>query len=212
MKFQQSSGDGSGQPHSSRCVFTIVTDWGVVMPAWNHHRIALAIGAGLALVGSAVVLLTDHTGHTVPELDQDLWRAVSPVVHADLPANAKVTWPGGRWFCAERAVETRRDGGDVRVGLLATCTAYIQRDGALVMSSGFSGALVVTLTSGPDGYRVRDVEVPVDGAGNDASLRRMFSAAGYKEVRSSSGRAGPDPAPEARAAFGLPAGAPVLPR
>jgi hypothetical protein len=179
------------------------------MPTWNRHRTALAIGAGLALVGSAVVLLTDHAE---PELDEDLWRAVNPVVHADLPTNPKLTWLGGRWFCAERAVETQRDGDAVRVGLIATCEAYIQRDGALTRGGRFAGALVVTLTSGPDGYRVRDVEVPLDGAGNDASLRRMFSAAGYEEVRSSTGRARPDPAPEARAAFGLPADAPVLPR
>jgi hypothetical protein len=175
----------------------------------NRHRIALAAGAGLALVGSAVVLLTDHAE---PELDEDLWRSVNPVVHADLPTNPKVTWPGGRWFCAEQAVETRRESGDVRVGLIATCEAYFQRAGTLTTSSGFSGALVVTLTSGPHGYQVRDVEMPLDGAGHDASLRRMFSAAGYEEVQSSMGRARPDPAPEARAAFGLPADAPVLPR
>lgn len=182
------------------------------MPTWSRRWIALATGAGFLLAGTAVavVLLTDPAE---PELDEDLMRAVGPVVHADLPVNRKVTWPGsaaGRWFCAERAVETRRDGSDVRVGLIANCSEYVRRDGVLVQNGGWSGALVVTLASGPDGYRVRDVEVPVDGAGHDASLQRMFSSAGYEEVRRSASRAGPDPAPEARAAFGLPADAPVV--
>ncbi|WET76559.1 hypothetical protein P3102_20775 [Amycolatopsis sp. QT-25] len=182
------------------------------MRAWSRRWIALGAGAGCLLAGTvvAVVLLTDHAE---PELDEDLWRAVAPVVHAELPANRKHTWPGspaGRWFCAERAVETRRDGSDVRVGLIANCSEYVGRDGVLVQSSGRSGALVVTLASGPDGYRVRDIEAPVDGAGHDESLRRMFSTAGYEEVRRSASRAGPDPAPEARAALGLPADAPVV--
>ena len=128
-------------------------------------------------------------------------RAVAPVVHADLPTNPKVTWPGsagGRWFCAERPVQTRRDGLTFEWDLIANCSEYVRRDEVLVEGSGSSMALVVTLASGPDGYRVRDVEVPVDGAGNDASLRRMFSEAGYEEVRRSAGRPGPDPAPEAR--------------
>lgn len=182
------------------------------MRTWNRRRIAVAAGAGFLLAGTTVAVAS-LTGQAEPELDQDLLRAVAPVIHADLPVNRKVTWPGvsgGRWFCAERAVETRRDGGDVRVGLIASCSEYVQRGGVLVMGSGFSGALVVTLTSGPGGYRVRDVEAPTDGAGHDVSLRRMFSTAGYAEVRRSAGRAGPDPAPEARAAFGLPADAPVV--
>jgi hypothetical protein len=181
------------------------------VPPWNRRRIALIAGAGLVLAGLTVVL----TVHAEPELDEDLWQAVSPVVHAELPANPKVTWPvspGERWFCASRAVETRQDGSDVRVGLMATCEAYVRRDNALAKSGGHAGALVVTLISGPDGYRVREVEVPLDGAGHDASLRRMFTTAGYEVVRNSANRAGLDPAPEARAAFGLPADAPVLPR
>jgi hypothetical protein len=181
------------------------------MPTWNRRRITQAAGAVLVLAGAlvTVVLLTEDPE---PEFDENLWQAVAPVVHADLPANRKVTWavsPGERWFCAERPVETRRDGGDVRVGLIARCDAYVRQDSALVQSGGMSDALVVVLTPGPDGYRVREVEVPSDGAGHDASLRRMFSAAGYEKVRDSASQAGPDPAPEARAAFGLPADTPV---
>ncbi|ALG06760.1 hypothetical protein [Kibdelosporangium phytohabitans] len=176
-------------------------------------RTWIAIG-GLLVAGAAVAVPMLVPEPAAPELDQELLRAVAPVVHADLPVNRKVVWPGtagGRWFCAERPVETRRDGDDVRFGLLASCSEYAHRDGKLVHGSGFSGALVVTLAASPDGYRVRDVELPPDGAGNSAALKRMFSAAGYEQVQRSAGH-GPDPAPEARAAFGLPADAPVVPR
>jgi hypothetical protein len=109
-------------------------------------------------------------------------------------------------------VETRHTGDGVRVGLVATCSEYAHRDGALVESAGLHSPLVVTLTTDRDGWRVRAVDVPADGAGHDASLRRMFSRAGYEEVRRSIDEPGPDPAVEARTAFGLPADAPVLPR
>jgi hypothetical protein len=181
------------------------------MPTWNRRRIMFAVAGAVLLAGSAitVALLTDPE----PELDQNLWQAVNPVVHAELLANKKITHsvsPGMRWFCAEEPVETRRDGADVRVGVRMTCIAYEQRDGALVERAGSSGPLVVTLTPTPDGHRVREVEVPVDGRGFDASVRRMFSPAGYAVVTDTVGKAGPNPAAEARAAFGLPADAPVL--
>lgn len=182
------------------------------MPTWNRSRIAATAGGALLLAGTAVVLLTDTAK---PELDHDLLRAVTPVVHTDLPNNRKVTWPaspGARWFCAEHPIETHRDGDDVRVGLIADCSEYTPRDGALLLTGGRRGPLVVTLTPTPHGYQVRDVETPTDGAGHDASLQRMFTEAGYDEIRRSAGRAGPDPAPEARAAFGLPADAPVVDR
>ncbi|ONI77264.1 hypothetical protein ALI144C_34950 [Actinosynnema sp. ALI-1.44] len=172
------------------------------------------MSAALLLTGTAVAVLL-LTSPARPELDEDLLRAVAPVVHTDLPTNRKVVWPsqpGGRWFCAQRPVEIRRDGDDVRLGLIANCSMYVRRDAALVLSGGFSGGLVAVLTPGPDGYRVRDVEVPVDGAGNAESLKRMFSTAGYEEVRRSTGRTGLDPTPQARAAFGLPANAPVASR
>jgi hypothetical protein len=184
------------------------------VPTLNRRRITLTICAALLLaaVPVAVILLTDE-----PELefDENLWHAVTPAVHANLPTNPKVVWavsPGERWFCAEKAIETRRDGSDVRVGLIVTCEAYSQRDNTLVRSSGHAAPMVVTLTSGPSGYQVRDVEVPADGAGHDVSVRRMFSSAGYEKIQDSGHRVGPDPAPEARVAFGLPADAPVYPR
>ncbi|GAA4011030.1 hypothetical protein GCM10022247_36710 [Allokutzneria multivorans] len=166
----------------------------------TRKRVALAVSAGIVLfVGTVLVLQKPKL-----ELDEQLVRAVSPAVHEALLSNKKLTWPtksGGRWFCAERVVETRRDGDTVRVGVLASCMNYARGDGCLASNAGSSGAVVVTLR----GTQVLDVEVPIDGAGNDEMLRRMFSDAGYAEVRRSIGRDTPDPAPEAKAAFGLPA-------
>ncbi|WP_086824491.1 hypothetical protein [Allokutzneria sp. NRRL B-24872] len=172
------------------------------MPNWN--RVALAVGAGVALIAGTLLLRSDPE----PELDQGLVREVSPAVHEALLSDKKLTWQargGGRWFCAERPVETRRDGDTVRVGVLATCMNYARGEECLASSAGSSSAVVVTLR----GTQVLNVEVPPDGAGNDETLRRMFSGAGYAEVRRSIGRDTPDPAPEARAAFGLPAEAPI---
>ncbi|SDM32850.1 hypothetical protein [Allokutzneria albata] len=169
----------------------------------SRSRIALIVGAGIAVATTVVLLRNDPK----PELDEDLVREVTPAVHSALLTNGKLTWPtksGGRWFCATRAVETRRDGDMVRVGVLATCMDYTRVERCLASSAGSSGAVVVTLR----GNQVLNVEVPVDGAGNDAMLRRMFSEAGYAEVRRSVGRESPDPAPKAKAAFGLPADAP----
>ncbi|MFL6125387.1 hypothetical protein [Actinophytocola sp.] len=182
------------------------------MPGWNRRWTALSAGAGLLLAGTAAVLLVTDAK---PELDETLLREVGPVVHAALPTDRELTWPGplkGRWFCAERWVETRHIDGAVRVGLIANCSEYARRDGALVESAGLHSPLVVTLTPGRNGWRVHDVDVPTDGAGHDASLRRMFTQPGYEEVRRSMGEPGPDPAVEAREAFRLPVDAPVLPR
>nr|WP_052478539.1 hypothetical protein [Kibdelosporangium sp. MJ126-NF4]CEL18892.1 hypothetical protein [Kibdelosporangium sp. MJ126-NF4]CTQ95304.1 hypothetical protein [Kibdelosporangium sp. MJ126-NF4] len=197
------------------------------MQTWNNRRLAWIVAVELVLLGAVIFLSrplerwiesgepTRPASPERPELDQDLLRAIAPVVHADLPTNHKVVWAGrgGRWFCAESPVETGHAGTAIYLGVVAMCSEYVARDGVLVHSAGFRSPLLVTLErGGQDGYVVRDVEKPHDGSANDASLRRMFTLAGYWDIDRVTREASPDPAPEARAALGLPPDAPVVMR
>jgi hypothetical protein len=156
----------------------------------------LRIGVLLAVVG---LWLFTVLVHQPPKVDQALAEKVLPVIDAHLQ--------GGKWFCTERVIEIRQQDDELRVGLDTSCQEYFRSGNTLVAASGQSSPKLVTLAGGPDRYEVRRVQSPLDGAGYSDSVRRMFSAAGYTEVRRSV--ALPDPAVEARQEFGLPPDAPV---
>jgi hypothetical protein len=180
--------------------------------------------AGGAVVAGAVawwLLARDE-----PPMDEALLDSVRPAIHEQLPRATEVSGggmltdarqdPPARWFCAEKPIEIRRQGTDIRVGMVAHCAEYGVRDGALVNGTGTSGAMVVTVTGEPDAYRLSTVEWARDGAAHAASIREMFTPAGAREaLRIEQGGEAPGSATledEARRHFGLPPDAPVLPR
>lgn len=179
-------------------------------------------GGGLLIAGAVAwqALARDE-----PPMDGALLASVRPAIHEQLPRSPEVGGHGvltgrhqelrPRWFCAEKPIEIRRLGNEIRVGLIARCAEYGLRGGALVTGTGSSGAMVVAVTGEPGEYRLSAVEWARDGAAHSASVRRMFTPAGTREaLQAEQGGDGPGSSTmedEARRHFRLPPDAPVLP-
>jgi hypothetical protein len=174
------------------------------------------LAIALAAVGSWLAFGRDEPP---PPGDPALERAVLPVVDAHL---SQGPWrgllshrhPGAAWFCSVDVIELRREGGNLKAGVDAWCDEYAPSGDRLLAGSGEHTPKLVTLSGGPDHYEVRHVESPSNGASHWPSIQRMFSEATQTELQRRQGRPSqwlPDPAIEARQAFGLPPDAPVEP-
>jgi hypothetical protein len=163
-------------------------------------------------------------GREQPPMDDALWSSVRPVIHEQLPLAPEVATTGilaatghdrARWFCAEKPIEIRREDDAIRVGMIAHCEEYGQRDGALLTGSGTRGAMVVTVTGEPGAYRLAAVRWASDGASHESSIREMFTPAGAREALAAEGGGGsPDSAgvaDTARRHFGWQPEVPGLP-
>jgi hypothetical protein len=188
-----------------------------------HKPVALSAGAVVVLAGAGVLgwlfLWRAPGAHVV---DKDLERAVLPVIDGRLRQGP---WKGmlatvrpdaqPKWFCAEHVIEMRHEGSELKVGLTAVCEEYGRSGDSLVMGSGSSQPYLVTLAGGAGHYQVQGVEQAKDGSGFGASVKRMFSPAGYVEFQrrqNGSRQEEADLRIEAKATFGLPPDAPVATR
>jgi hypothetical protein len=183
-----------------------------------------AVGLALALAGAGALAWWFASDLAAPEVDPTLERAVRSVVDEHL---SRGPWPGylanrrgSAWFCSADMIELRREGAELKVGLLALCQEYARAGDELLCGSGEHGPKLVTLVSsnsgpGPARYEVRHVQSARDGASYWPSVQQMFSRAGQAELRRLEAQVRPselaDPAVEARQAFGLPPGTACTP-
>jgi hypothetical protein len=103
--------------------------------------------------------------YALPEPDQELVRAVLPVIdeHLELQVTrgalaAERPDLRPRWFCAERVIEIRRAGDELAVGLDVRCEEYARWGETLVTGTGGHGPQLALLSGGPDRYVVRRIE------------------------------------------------------
>ncbi|HET9141790.1 hypothetical protein [Actinophytocola sp.] len=175
------------------------------------------LGAALAGLGVSGWLVIER--YSAPEVDAGLARAVLPLIDQELergPWTGLLTSArpesGPRWFCAQRVVETGRDGAELRVGLLAHCVEYGRADGALIGGSGEQCAKLVVLTGGSGRWTVTRIESSPDGHAAAGWEREHFSPAAVRRLHDWLGASpdlSEDVTAQARLAFGLPPDAPV---
>jgi len=117
-----------------------------------------------------------------------------------------------RTFCTAAIIEIRRAGPRWRVGMVTWCEEYARRGHSLVTGSGsiFNEVMVLAGAAGGD-YRV--VSAVGDSWAQDADpgwIDRHFSRGAAREINSRGWPALPNPAVQARRAFGFPPGTPVV--
>lgn len=169
---------------------------------------ASAIGIVLLLGLVGVVAVMEQRP---PRFDQAQAQAVLPVIDEAL---TKAQKPGAldrrddlrpQWFCAEDVIEIRPDNGNLKVGFWAHCDELGSNGSSLQEGSGWSGALVFTLTQAP--HRIVHTDEAPDGAGNSVWIKRNFSTAGAAialERPTKPSNLRERTTAEARQAFGLP--------
>ncbi|GAB2804823.1 hypothetical protein [Lentzea nigeriaca] len=118
-----------------------------------------------------------------------------------------------RWFCEVRVIEEDQGRDESEVGFLTMCNQFAAVNGELLNSSGEAGPKLAIVTSPPKPVEVLRVESPGDGSLYARWVEANFSWIGAKklhrlqasEVRNLENAT----RDKARAAFGLPADAPV---
>ncbi|KAB2344380.1 hypothetical protein [Actinomadura rudentiformis] len=180
-----------------------------------HGRSWLGVGAALAVAGAAAGIVA-WPDPEPPFVDGRLRADLVPLIQAHLETKADL---GGaldaqpelksRWLCDLELIETERRGPDLLAGVYASCGEFAKTGASLVTGTGFLSPMRVTVRSGA----VTSVERPLDGAGFQPTVSRMFTEAGERKVFDLIDSGGPferDRLPErARRAFGLPADAPI---
>jgi hypothetical protein len=156
--------------------------------------------------------------YPAPEVDVEEARAVLPLIDEHLERGP---WPGlltttrpdlePRWFCEEQVIETRRDGAELRVGLVASCSEFGRVDDALLEGSGEMSAKLAVLAGRPDRWEVIRIESPPPGHAATEWERARFSPVAVKHLRRHEVSPGLSEAltAQARLAFGLPPDSPV---
>lgn len=186
-------------------------------------RRMLVIGgvtAGLMLVAAVVAAAAVSRAAHRPHLDPAA-RAAVPTIDAYLPTRAAGTWDGplaqrrpgqARWYCRADPIESRhtRD-GLLRVGVMAQCGEYLRDGDRLTVDAAYASPLVVVLQPRGSTYVPVRAAHPGDGTRFAWSVKKMFTANGARAaMRAATDGDFPDPAPDARRGFGLPADAPIV--
>lgn len=110
-----------------------------------------------------------------------------------------------RTFCTATIIEIRRAGPRWRVGMVALCAEYARRGHTLVTGSASVFNEVMVLAGGH--YRVVSAVSDSWSEGPDTGwVDRHFSRGAAREINSGTLPAPPDPAVQARRAFGFPPG------
>lgn len=169
----------------------------------NVKRWPVLAGVGV-VVAAAGWWIVDE----MPSVDDAVARAALPPIDEHLRSLAGARHAGVRWVCTQKVIETRPEGGRVKIGLVASCDEVERNADGLVTRGGFRRQpMVYRVERTPGGYRVLDRKVAVDGAGYSPSVKEMFSWVGARRVL---GGASPDdPRNVSAAAFGLPGSTPV---
>lgn len=187
--------------------------------AARRTRVIGGAATAMIVAGAVVAVAMSRTGPR-PHLDVAARRSI-PAIETYLPTRAAGTWAGplaarqpgrARWFCRADPVDSQRDSsGRLRVGVLAQCGEYLRTGDRLTIDAGYASPMLVLLAPQGAGYRPVQVFHPADGTRFAWSLRQMFTPAGARAaLRGATDGDFPDPAPDARRGFGLPARAPIV--
>ncbi len=202
-------------------------------------RVVLSCAAILAAVAAAVYLAIavpgaprparDRPGAAAPGPGQARARAMLPVIDAYLDRDAGHLGFGGdlkarlrpRTFCDASIVEIRPaetlSGAGVRpftvlwsVGIVMNCGEFARQGHTLLTgSAGYPGiGEVVTVSGGPGSYQARSLEVGPPFW--DPSWVHAHFSPGAAALVLNEKVSAPDPARQARRAFGLPPAAPAV--
>ncbi|MFI0445726.1 hypothetical protein [Actinomadura sp. 6N118] len=175
----------------------------------------LIVGAVLAVVGAAAGIVA-WPDPEPPSVDGRLRAELVPLIQTHLETKADL---GGalddqpelnsRWLCDLELIETEQRGPDLLAGIYTSCQEFARTGPSLLAGTGFRSPMRITVRSGA----VTSVEEPVDGAGFQPTVSRMFTESGERRVFDFINSGGPferDRLPErARRTFDLPANAPI---
>lgn len=132
-----------------------------------------------------------------------IFGTVSVPLAPQLPARA---------FCSVWIIDTQPEGSGLRVGTIVYCEEYARRGGSLLSGKGAQEAVVLTLSPATAPTSVTAVSYEPDDA-PPSWFSATYTSAGSAEIQSiligSTNSNLTDPSIQARAAFGLPASAPV---
>jgi hypothetical protein len=188
------------------------------MPSRRTLAIGAVIAAVVLVAAVTAAVRADDLAHR-PHLDATARRTV-PAIAAYLRTPAAGTWAGtlaekrpgaARWFCGVTPIESRYIQGRLRVGIVAQCAEYLRDGDHLVTDAGYATPLVIALQRSGTGWVPVHIQHPGDGTRFAWSVTRMFTPDGARvAMRASTNGVFPDPAPDARTAFGLPANASIV--
>ncbi|OXM49588.1 hypothetical protein [Amycolatopsis alba] len=164
----------------------------------NVKRWPVLAGVGVVVTAAAWWIVDE-----MPSVDDTVAREALPPIDEHLRALAGSGGAEIRWVCTQKVIETRTDGDQVRVGLVANCDEVAKEGDGLVTRGGFRRQpMVYRVERTPGGYRVIDRKIAEGGAGYSRSVKAMFSWVGARRVID--GASPDDPGTVSRAAFGLP--------
>jgi hypothetical protein len=182
----------------------------------------------LLVAGSAVVALCAGLGLWVagrrphepqrPHVNAAQALAMLPAIEAYLDSPAGRNQGGmlaqlypklhSRVFCTATIIEIRPASRGWRVGMETDCTEYARRGDTLLEGTGAGEDEVMVLAGSGTNYRVvSDVNDAYPITPDDRWVDRHFSRAAAHEINYGTWPDPPDPAVQARLAFGLPPGA-----
>ncbi len=179
--------------------------------AWS---MVLGCAATLAAAATAMILWSPGHGPLLPGLDRAQARLMLPAIEAylDSPAGGN---QGGyltdafpelkpRVFCTAAIIEIRRDGSGWRVGMQTACGEYARRGDTLLEGTAGGNTEVIVLAGNGSRYRVTSAASSDPTVPDPRWVDRHFSAGAAVEINGGLWPVPPNPAVQARRAFGLP--------